>query len=470
MSASRRFLFLDSPNVGEIGHAYVISNHSQVPAETQLSDTANRARNKEPQKDFVAVTRDMVQHDTTRRGHELLICAGAVPEKREDIAVVREVLAELLATHVSPDTLKSEVLRKQGGLIFSAPCLDQITEAFQADPRIQPMRWMAVRSESVSSDKPRALPPRAEPKPIMKPFMKWLLLCLLIAAVPFVSKFRKSKDPASVHNPPAKVHDEVKALATWAFLSAEDWQRLMRETGGAKAMAAQKEAQVKGLENVSEEEAKAAVQLLSSWAQTFLDEFPSDPAKNGRADAGSIEASSAANMLIRAKGQVRGNTENSVSGWTINYLGTQWPKNLPEVPKIAKTLTEFASTFPDLPSKDILSKLRSIWDALESFRKEKTDGVSEPFHKLVQDKLPAITAPPVGYTTLTFQDAERVNRLQEILGSKEMGFVLVGEPLGVAQTDWKQIVRRINSTSGTTASTHARSLITALRFAFTSPN
>lgn len=465
MSASKLFLFLDSPNVGGIGHAYVISSRAQVPAEAQLSVTANRARNKEPQTDFVAVTRDMVQHDTTRRGHELLICAGAVPEKREDAAVVREVLAELLAAHVSPDMLKAEVLRKQGGLIFSAPCMDLITEAFQTDPRILPMRWMAVLSEYVSADKPHALPPRAEPKPKKKPLMKWLLLCLLIAAVPFFSKSRNSKDPASENNPPAKVQDEVKALATWAFLSAEDWQRLMRETGGAKAMTSQKEAQVKGLENVSEEEAKAAVQLLSRWAQTFLDEFPSDPAKKDRADAASIEGSSAAKILIQAKQQVDGKTTKSVHSWTTDYMN-QRQSYPPGVQQKAKILDDFAVAFPGMPSKDIPSKLRGIWDALESFRKEKADGEAELFHKLVQDKLPAITAPPQSYTTLTFQDAERVMRLQEILGSKEIGFVLIGEGYGSTQSDWRKITGRIKSTNRTPT----QLLITALQRVFASPN
>ncbi|MBE7494693.1 MAG: hypothetical protein HS117_07095 [Verrucomicrobiaceae bacterium] len=467
MSASKRFLFLDSPNVGGIGHAYVISSDAQVPAEAQLSATANRARNKEPQTDFVAVTRDMVQHDTTRRGHELLICAGAVPEKREDAAVVREVLAELLANHVSPDTLKSEVLHKQGGLIFSAPCLDQITEAFQADPRIQMIRWMAVSSESVPVDKSRALPARPEPKPKKNPLMKWLLLFLLIAAVPFFPQFRKSKDPASENNPPDKAHDEVKALATWAFLTAEDWQRLMRETGGSKAMTAHKEAQVKGLKNVSGEEAKAAVQFLSRWAQTFVDEFPSDTAEKGRADAASMELSSAAKILIQAKQQVDGKTMSSVHGWTTDYMN-QRQSYPPGVQQKAKILDNFATTFPGLPSKDIPSKLRGIWDALESFRKEKVDGETEPFHKLVQDKMSAITAPPEGYTTLTFQDAERVNLLQEILGSKEMGLVLFGEPYGLAQSDWKKIKARIQAATGQVVGSSSKTLIAALQKSFLS--
>lgn len=465
MSASKRFLFLDSPNVGGIGHAYVISSHAQVPAEAQLSATANRARNKEPQTDFVAVTRDMVQHDTTRRGHELLICAGAVPEKREDVAVVREVLAELLANHVSPDALKSEVLRKQGGLIFSAPCLDQITEAFQADPRIQPIRWMAVSSESVPVDKSRALPARPEPKLKKNPLMKWLLLFLLIAALPFFPKFRKSKDPASEHNPPAKAHDEVKALAAWTFLTAKDWQRLMRVTGGATAMTAHKEALVKGLENISDEEAKAAVQFLSRWAQTFLDEFPSNTAKMGRVDATSIEGSSAAKILLQAKQQVDGKTTTSVHGWTTDYMN-QRQSYPPEVQQKAKLLDDFAAAFPGVPSKDIAPKLRVIWDALEAFRKQGADGEAELFHKLVQEKLPAIAAPPQGYTTLTFQDAERVMRLQEILGSKEIGFVLIGESYGATQSDWRKITGRIKSTNGTPAEL----LITALQRVFIYPN
>lgn len=463
MNTARPLLFLDSPNVGMIGHAYVISRDNRsAPGEAELREVAHQARSGAPQKEFITVKRSVVQHDTQRDAEELLVCTGAVPAKAEDGDTVRKVLAELLKQKISPDALKSGYLSKQSGLIYSAPCMDEIVSEFHADPRIQSVCW---RNSTAQATQPPPLPP----PPPTKWRMKLLALFLLLAAVPILRRPETSLQKAKESPRSTALPDDAQEAQAWAFLTTDEWPRLMEATGGQGALKALQALQKnlknnpnsglmegveKRLQKAFQTEAdkqteppptdlKPALQLVNGWADLFFEEFPDDGAKLSESKPIRLKDSSCARILQDAKANSSGRSISNVSGWITDYQNQQ--KNYPEkIKQHAQELEDFLSAFSEKSGEEIPAKLRTLWSELNNFADSKAVATeSEPFRLLVKSQLDKLSAPPQGYSTATLRDAKRIVVLKEILGGKDIGLALLGEPYGVAQTDWKKIRSRV---------------------------
>lgn len=468
MNTARPLLFLDSPNVGSIGHAYVISrNDRPLPGEVELREAANLARSDTPQKEFIAAKRSVVQHDTRRHAEEILICSNAVPAKSEEGDTVRKVLADLLERKIAPDALKSGQLTKQSGLIYSAPCMDEIVTEFHADPRIQMIRWRASTAKVAPPPVPSTLPPK-------KSRMKWLALLILLAAVPVIQKRKASQDSTVSTKSPSAAPTDTQGANVWAFLTTDDWPRLMEATGGKGALKTLQELQVK-LENDARQEEtqglkkflpgassskmsgdapsanvdpKPALQLVNCWADLFLQEFPDAEANPSQAKELRVKESPVAKILIQARANNDGRSIPSVSGWITDYQNQR--KNYSEgIKQRAQSLDGFLSAFPGKTTNEVPGKLRGVWNALEEYGKGKLEpGEDTGFHDLVNRKMRQMTAPSENFTTLTIQDAKRVEVLREILGAPEFGLVLIGSRLGTPQADWSKIRSQIDAVAG----------------------
>lgn len=477
MNTARPLLFLDSPNVGTIGHAYVISgNDRTLPGEVELREAANLARSDMPQNEFIAVRRSVMQHDTRRNAEEILVCWNAVPAKSEQGDTVRKVLADLLEQKITPDALKSGHLAKESGLIYSGPCMDEIVKEFHADPRIQTIRWRASTTKAAPPSAPTPPPPK-------RSRMKWLALLLLLAAVPVLQK-RKTSPASTVptKSPPAAPTGSHEEEA-WAFLTTDDWPRLMEATGGQNALKALQEFQAKLEKNARLEEAqglkrflpgassskmsgdapsahidpKPALQLVNRWADLFLQEFPDAEANPSQAKELRVKESPVAKILIQARANKDGRSISSVSGWITDYQN-QRKSYSEELKQHAQSLDGFLSAFPGKATNEVSDKLRGVWNALSDYGKAKLEpGEDTGFHDLVNDKMSQVTPPPENFTTLTLQDAKRVEVLREILGAPEFGLVLIGSRLGAPQADWSKIRSQIQAVAGGKPQTSAPS-------------
>lgn len=468
MNTARPLLFLDSPNVGSIGHAYVISRNDRLlPGEVELRETASLARSDIPQNEFIAVKRSVVQHDTGRHAEEILVCSTAVPAKAEDGDSVRKVLADLLERKISPDALKSGCLSKQSGLIYSAPCMDEIVKEFHADPRIQMIRWRAATA--------KAAPPSAPPPPRpRRSRMKWLALLLLLAAVPILQKRKANPNPTTAPKPLPAAPTAAQGVEGWGFLTTDEWPRLLEATGGQNALKVLQELQSKLDKTTGPEEAqgwkkflpgasssnmsgdassahvdpKPALQLVNRWADLFLQEFPDAEANPSQAKELRVKEAPVAKILIQARANKDGRSISSVSGWITDYQNQR--KNYSEeLKQRAQSLDGFLSAFPGKATNEVPDKLRGVWNALEEYGKAKlAPGEDTGFHDIVNSKMRQMTSPPENFTTLTLQDAKRVEALREILGAPEFGLVLIGSRLGAPQKGWTKIRSHIEAVAG----------------------
>lgn len=461
-------LFLDSPNVGVIGHAYVISRDaSRVPIEAELTEVANLARGDKVQNEFIASKRSVVQHDTGRHAEEILICSNAVPANPEDGATVRKVLTDLLEKKILPGVLQSGHLSKQSGLIYSAPCMDEIVKEFHADSRIQQIPWRPSTAKAVPPDV------QSPPKP-KKTLMKWLAVLLLLAVVPMLQK--RKADPGSNASPnpvPAAPSDAQEAEA-WAFLITNEWPRLMEATNGQNALKALQELQMK-FENAptsdlpegvlkrlpnafrsepdkkrapTHADPKPAMQLVNRWADLFLLEFSDSEANSSQAKELRVKESQLAKILIQSKANKDGRSISSVSGWITDYQNQR--KNYPEeLKQCAQRLEDFLSAVQSKSLDEAPDRLRIIWNALEVYGKAKIEpGEDTGFQDIVNANMRPMTSPPENFATLTLQDSKRVEVLRKILGAPEFGLVLIGSRLGASQADWGKIRSQIGAVAG----------------------
>ena len=145
MSDRIPFLFLDSPRVGGIGHAFVLAPDEPTPSEGILVSLSRKARTSQARSsDSISVQYPVLQSDTNRQGTELLICGGAIPDSEAGIEAIREVLDSLWKGEMTEADLYQDKLTKRAALIYDAPCMRRIADRFFADNRVQAVRWIAA--------------------------------------------------------------------------------------------------------------------------------------------------------------------------------------------------------------------------------------------------------------------------------------------------------------------------------------
>jgi len=113
-----------------------------------------------------------------------------------------------------------------------------------------------------------------------------------------------------------------------------------------------------------------------------------------------------------------------------------------ELMKQLKALGAFSSVFGDPPPENLPNRLRRIWEALEVFSTS-TNKDQRSFRDRVAAEFKKSTPPPGGYETLTVKDAQRVEIVKTILGSKEFGSVAATRDFGVDVSDWGEIKRQV---------------------------
>ena len=164
------------------------------------------------------------------------------------------------------------------------------------------------------------------------------------------------------------------------------------------------------------------------------------------------------------------NRGEKVAAWIKDYMNqrSRYPSG---IQKQAKSMDDFCKSVGDPPPEDLPKLVRDIWQAIDDFSKS-VDGDSQDFRKLIAGQLNGWTPPPPDYETLTAKDADRLEKIQNILASKEFGTVVTGrdDPFGKVQSDWKIIRDRIkdghNSAKTRSDNDSSKSLLDVLGRAF----
>ncbi len=153
----------------------------------------------------------------------------------------------------------------------------------------------------------------------------------------------------------------------------------------------------------------------------------------------SIKTSDISKYLAHSKAT---NCIATVGAWIGNFNDQRDHYRADNIKKAAKTLDDFRSYAGNPPHEDLPRRLRDIWKALEEFSTS-TNENQGPFRKRLTAELKKSNKPPIDYDTLTIKDAQRVEIVKTILGSKEFGLVLSGEECPSEVPKWGKINERI---------------------------
>ena len=454
MSDHIPFLFLDSPRVGGIGHAFVLAPDEPTPSEGILVSLSRKARTSQARSsDSISVQYPVLQSDTNRQGTELLICGGAIPDSEAGIEAIREVLDSLWKGEMTEADLYQDKLTKRAALIYDAPCMRRIADRFFADIRVQAVRWIAAEMIPADHVPEPAASEVINSAPIwvrvltrfrhLSIFIKLIILTLLCAIAIIVSGVAMPKKVVTTQENP--VTNAEGSRKEWEFLAEDDWPRILKATGG-KSLAVQlssddgaKKAETSGHKEVTAkgthtpDESKMLTEI-HKWLDIYTEEFAL-----GAVTPESIKTSDISKYLAHSKAT---NDKAMVGAWIGNFNDQRDHYRADNIKKAAKTLDDFRSYAGNPPHEDLPRRLRDIWKALEDFSTS-TNENQGPFRKRLTAELKKSNKPPIDYDTLTIKDAQRVEIVKTILGSKEFGLVLSGEECPSEVPKWGKINERI---------------------------
>lgn len=465
--ANRPFLFLDSPRVGDIGHSYVVAPGEPLPPEEMLGFVATHARARIADGRALAARHEVnqIEPPAVRYGDELLICGGAEPANPEDVKAVQAMLRELLRA-LPAGQLKTDGQLKRDGLLYTsvheAQFMKDLADKFRKDARVENIQWKIVREPTgteFSATEVSNRPPDTAHPTLRARFQRLPLLMRLavIAAILFVmigssvivAKVVREKGNAGPVSEEPSVPKAAVALEKWAFLTKDDWPRLMKATGEPgladelpKLMSAleanRKSAQERpsfgvpklpAKEPVSTEDLARALKRISSWSKRVVEEFelPGEDA---------IQTVPVLQALMRAEGA----TGIEAAAWFRNTKN-QRVKYPAELQRKAELLEKFGAAFRETPPGELPSRLRSLLGAIDVFSKSPATAGDAllPFRDLSNKELSKVTPSPPGYEVLTVRDAHRVEVLQRVLGSGEFGLVAFGVPVKADKREWTEI-------------------------------
>lgn len=470
MSTPKPFLFLDSPRVGDIGHAYVIVPGDPTPPEAELVTLSEIARASQVHNaSNISARHPVLQPPNNRQGTELLICAGAIPVCPDNFDVIRDVLGSLLK-EITEDDLSRDRLRMRGALIYEAQSMRHIAERFYADSRVQNTQWEIVKWEA--SPPPSIEPPcEARPGLILKRIiqqighhpMKYFISTLFLTVIAFAT-VKGIVNPFVKSTPIDERRLKSDKLDSWRFLADSDWQRLLKATGGSDL--AVKMSRIFGTRNamtsgaqrlqgtgslksekssdanvpdVSLDEGDNCLKLVRRWYDRFAEEF----ILTGEFSPERLKSSDLVKYLMMTKAS---NADPSISSWINDYKEQLKNSKLPEkTMNSAQSLELFLKVVEGRP--DDFRVLSDIWKALTRFSEasdsEGTDQAAQLFRTSLGAELKKSTPPPSDFETATVKDAERVEIVKRVLGSKEFASMAIMEPISVDISDWPKIKERI---------------------------
>jgi hypothetical protein len=461
--SAKPFLFLDSPRVGGVGHAFILSPDCQTPPEEHLVSLSTKARASQAHsEELIAVQHTVLQADTNRSGPELLICAGAIPESSADIAAIREVLEELWSNEVTGEDLHQDKVIRRAALIYEAPCMKRITAGFHEHPRVRQVRWETVNLEREEQAGSGVIPtPISAVLNQTKKSIRWimkhpiLVLVGIVGAIAVAKAFEETRKKLPIGRdeaPKTTVSSKPERLKRLEFLASGEWLRVMKATGGTNLVEKFPDLLLKvrgDKKKLSEEELnqiKSVTTEIDAWFGRFSSEF----ALGGGGTPEKLESEKFTKFLKVAK-DTKGKV--NVAAWITDYNDQreqpQSPEKRypPEILKQARALDDFSKIVgnPPPPPEHLPVLLRDTWHALDVFSKEPGED-QRKFKALIGDVLKNVGSPPPdGFETLTLKDAQRLGAIQRILDSGEFGFVVTGEAYKESeQKDWHKIKARIN--------------------------
>ena len=451
MSDPKPFLFLDSPRVGHVGHAFILAPDCPTISEEHLVSLSTRARASQC-RDLIAVRHTVLQADTNRSGPELLICAGAIPDSSADIAAISEVLEALWKSQVSEEALFQDKVTKRAALIYEAPCMMRIAAEFYGHPKVQQVRWKTVNLEPAEIVVQTPISGEEEVNPIAN-IIRWLMkhpifvILVIVAAIAGAKAFEETRKKPSIGREEAQKPTDSSKLERFKkveFLASGEWPRVLKSTGGKKIVEKLPDLiltvrdEKKKLSEAELDRVRSVTTEIDAWVERFSSEF----ALGGGVTPGILESAKFPEFLKVAKDT---NGKTNVAAWITDYQNQRDRRYPAEVLKQAKALDDFSSIVGNPPPEQLPVMLREMWHALDAFSKVPGED-QRRFKGVIRDELKIVAPPtPDGFETLTLKDAQRLGAIQRILGSGEFGLVVIGEAFAESeQKDWHKIKELID--------------------------
>ncbi|MEI6536925.1 MAG: hypothetical protein WCN98_16385 [Verrucomicrobiaceae bacterium] len=353
--------------------------------------------------------------------------------------------------------------------------MKHLANKFRNDARVENIQWKIVREPigtEFSATEVSNCPPDTAHPTLRARFQRLPLLMrlIVIAAILFVligssvivAKGARRKPDADPDPAESSVPKNAVTVEQWAFLTKDDWPRLMKATGApglaeelpklmspleANRKSAQEEPGIlskvftkqSAKVSISTEDLARVQTRISSWSKGVIEEFelPSEDA---------IQTAPVLKALMSAKGS----TGIEAAAWFRDTMN-QRTKYPPDLQRKAKTLENFDSAFPKtempdgskhpFPAEELPARLRKLVAALKLYSKSlAVEGdVVKPFRDLASQELSESTPSLSGYEVLTAKDAHRVEALQRVLGSGAFGMVAFGYRLADEERNWREI-------------------------------
>lgn len=415
VSNPKPFLFVDSPNVGSIGHAYVHSPDRLDVTSAAAFAASHSMRNPSAAEAIALGTgRHVSQQDTNRGAKEWLICAGAIPETQEGCEAVEHVLTEILEKRVEVEWLQwLQTARQSSGLLHTAPEMTDMETAFFSRPEIQEIRWRSI----VAAQAPDSPDPGDTSHGGHKALGIIIVgVCLLVMGAAILT-FNACN--STNENDPSNGETEKKGVA-WK-LEGEAWKRVLLATGGSHI-----------LFSMEASEGRPRPKDCEQWAGILLDEFDvSQRFDQPRPDQVAIFEKLIGKAPGVLKGGVRG--ESHASFWWHPYQN--------RLDEFSDEMREAASTIQvlvnDMGGESHRFRIDRALALLGEFCREMpSHEFSETFEQKLADRKPAA----VDYLVVTPMDVKRFNLLKDCLGSREFGAVLAPGGRGQSLDEWEAII------------------------------
>ena len=408
-------LLLESPHVGDVGHAWVVSASGILAPEEVAVYRGNGPHR------VIRATRSVIQRETGRRATETLLVAKAIPSQERDDETVRLVLREILEAEITPESLRRGEVTKDRADIFTAPCMERATRSFLADQRILGVNWT-----------PLVHPPKARPG--SRQLINWknliLMIKILVLLIIFVSVIagvaELSSDKSEKKEPTTAAQPQSVSFGDFEFLTLSSWKDFMGVTGGSEASEAietqlnsstktPKSGRVsrRVVDNapaLSKNERDALEKVKTWWNNNIVDEFRQNRVETDDEIRGLSKIMMDEICSDGGAGSWYSNQKNHHD--RLRKVGGDWLSK-------AQVLEEFRTKgLPNLDPEELgkrIGKLMGIVIELNA-----SDDNAKNLSELIK-KLKGSLARPEWLKIPSCKDAERLKKMKEILGHGEMG-------------------------------------------------